>query len=190
MNHSSSLLPVCGCKHCEAVGSHVCSSPSFLHDAHQTQQDLTWLFRWNVSNETHKCQEDFIIDIMLKTQSYTEASSPLLVVFVVRSALTLGAVSRIGGYIHTFGKKKKKCLCWLCSVRPRNDKMRWHSADATQRRAHIIIISAYHHRTWFQHVCVCVCSVSLNEAQRAGSGGAAAGAEINIRELIHRFISW
>lgn len=47
---------------------------------------------------------------MLKTQSYTEASSPLLVVFVVRSALTLGAVSRIGGYIHTFGKKKKEML--------------------------------------------------------------------------------
>lgn len=152
MNRSSSLLPVCGGEHCEAVGSRVCSSPSFLRDAHQTQQHLTWLFRWNVSSETHKCQEDIIIDIMLKRQSYRETSPPLLLVFVVRSALTLGAVSRIGGYIHTVRKKKKKkCLCWLCSVRPRNDKMRWHSADATQRRAHIIIISAYHHRTWFQH---------------------------------------
>ena len=163
MNRSSSLLPVCGGEHCEAVGSRVCSSPSFLRDAHQTQQHLTWLFRWNVSSETHKCQEDIIIDIMLKRQSYRETSPPLLLVFVVRSALTLGAVSRIGGYIHTVRKKKKKEMLVLTLQR---ETQKWQN-EVTQCWRHTTPRSHYYNICLpSQNLIPASCSVSLNEAQR------------------------
>lgn len=106
------------------------------------------------------------------TEGNVRRTSSLLVVFVVWSALTLITVSRIGGYIHKF----KKCICWRCRVRPRNDKMRWHTADTTQRCVPIIIISAYHHRTWFYIVfsvpaLYSSCSQNMTSAGACGHHG-------------------